>query len=398
MDTPPEGSQSIDGFCDARFAAVREAFADNLAGKNEIGAAVSIWVEGTRVADLWGGYADGERRTPWQADTLVNAYSVGKGVLATLTLRLVDLGLLDYDAPVAKTWPELAANDKGAITLRQLLSHQAGLPAVRERLAEGAMLDWDLMCGALAAQAPYWSPGTHHGYHVNTFGYLVGEVIRRATGKPVGQALADYLTGPLDSDYWWGLPASEHGRVARVHTIDADRSLSDPEEWKRVFPETGDEVHDRMIWHAYFNPGGLSGSGAVNTAAWREAAIPSTNGHCNARAVATIYNALVPASNHTPPIASGDLVARARAIESDGTDRVLGKPSRFGLGFQLAQPTRPIGPNPETFGHYGYGGSLGFADPRARVAFGYVRNQPGKRWETACTRALIDALYGALTT
>ena len=391
---PSPSEAPIDGDCDARFAAVREAFAANFADQDEIGAAVCVRVDGRCVVDLWGGHVDAARARPWQRDTLINAYSVGKGVLAVLVLALVEQGLVELDAPVAKLWPDFAAKGKGEVSVRTLLSHGAGLPAVRERLPENAMYDWQRMVGALAAQAPYWEPGSDHGYHVNSYGFLAGELVRRATGLDVGTALARFVTGPLDVEFHYGLPRSEHGRVASF--LGPDLRFTEEWQWAKAFPPTGDDAHDRMIWHAYFNPSGISGVGTVNTAPWRLATIPSTNGHATARGVSAIYSAFLaggPAGAHWPGPA---LRAEATSIHADGVDRVLGRPSRFGLGFQLTQPTRPLGPNPATFGHYGYGGSLGFADPEAGVAFGYLMSRPGERWQTPRTQRLIDAVYACL--
>lgn len=382
------------GRCDSGFAAVGDAFAENLTHEDEIGAAVCVYVHGTKVVDLWGGYADLEQERPWQQDTIVNTYSIGKGVLSVLVLALAERGQLDLDLTLADLWPEFAVEGKDRMTLPTLLSHSGGLPAIRKPLPEGAMLDWDLMCRELAAQEPYWEPGTRHGYHTNTYGYLIGEVIRRSTGLPVAEALCTYVTGPLQADFAWGVSARESGRIARMYSPDADGV---PEDWRKAFPPTGDPQHDQMISHAYFNPSGLSGGGVINSQPWREAVIPSTNGHGNARAVATLYDALLAHHGRAPVLASRELVDRARTIHADGEDLVLRRPSRFGLGFQLPQPSRPLGPNPGTFGHYGYGGSLGFADPDAAMAFGYVRNRPGKRWHTPRTQALIDAVYQSLS-
>jgi CubicO group peptidase (beta-lactamase class C family) len=168
-----------------------------------------------------------------------------------------------------------------------------------------------------------------------------------------------------------------------------------PEEWPLAFPPSGDAEHDRMIWHCYFNPSGLSGMGVVNSEAWRLAEIPSTNGHGTARALASIFEALTPRAGRAPLVGPG-LLAEASRVQVAGQDAVLGKPSFFGLGFQLPHPGRPLGPNPGAFGHYGYGGSLGFADPQADVAFGYVTSRPGERWQTPRPQALIEALYACL--
>jgi CubicO group peptidase (beta-lactamase class C family) len=384
----------VRGHCDPCFAAVREAFASNFSLEDEIGAALCIHVGGACVVDLWGGHVDPDRTRLWQQDTLVNAYSVGKGLLAILATAVIERGGLKLDAPVASLWPEFAAGGKSAVSLRELMAHRAGLPAVRERLPEDAQYDWPRMCGALAAQEPFWEPGTDHGYHVNTYGFLLGELVRRATGLPVGTALARLVTGPLDVEFFYGLPRSEHPRVA--WTVAPDVQLTEPQQWARAFPATGDAAHDQMIWHAYFNPSGLSGLGTVNTEKWRLAAIPSTNGHGTARAVAAIYAAFLVGGAAGTPWAGPGLRAEALAIHSDGEDRVLGRPSRFGLGFQLSQPARPIGPGPGAFGHYGYGGSLGFADPDAALAFGYLMNRPGERWQTTRAKRLIDAVYACL--
>ena len=177
---------AVDGHCDPRFGPLREAFGANFAERGEIGAAVCVMIDGHVVADLYGGWADQARGRRWQPDTLVNMFSVGKGLVAACASRLAGQGTLDLDATVAACWPEFAAAGKSAITVRQLLSHQAGLPAVRRRLPPGAMLDWPAMTAALAEQEPWWEPGTAHGYHVNTFGFLVGEVIRRITGTTAG--------------------------------------------------------------------------------------------------------------------------------------------------------------------------------------------------------------------
>jgi len=399
MSQPASTAIPIEGVCDPRFEAVREAFAANFeeASDPEWGGSVCVRVAGRVVADVWGGHVDAERTLPWQRDTLVNAYSVGKGILAILALSCVEEGLLDLDATVASIWPEFAANGKDRLTVRGLMAHRAGLPGVRELLPNDAAYDWPRMCAALAAQAPWWEPDADHGYHVNTQGFLVGEVLRRATGVPVGRLLRERLSGPLGADYWWGLPAREHARVSTVFAPQVQ--LTTREQWARAFPPTGDEEHDTMVWRSYFNPPGLSGLGSVNTAPWREAVIPSTNGHGNARAVAALYDAHLHGGagrGGQVRIAGASLRAEAATIVSDGPDRVLSRPSRFGLGFQLPQPTRPIGPSPKAYGHFGYGGSLGMADPDAGLAFSFVTNRPGDRWQTPRTQRLLSAVYGSL--
>ncbi|GLW63413.1 esterase [Actinomadura rubrobrunea] len=373
----------IGGTCDPRFAAVREAFAENFARRGELGAAVCVTVGGRTVADLWGGTARGGRR--WGPDTLVNVFSVGKGLSALVAARLFEEGRLDPDDPVVRHWPGFTAREA---TVRHVLSHRAGLPALRRRMPPGAMLDWDAMTAALAEQEPWWPPGTAHGYHVNTFGFLLGEVVRRATGRTIGALLREKIAGPLGADVHIGLPAAEHRRVADFHWP------GDPPEDDR-----SSDLDDAALMrhNAYFNPGGLSGLGAVNTAAWRAAELPSTNAHATARGVARVYTALAAggALDGVRVVDAGTLAA-VTAEQASGDDLVLLRPSRFGLGFQLTQPERPLGPNPRSFGHFGAAGSLGFCDPDAEVGFGYVTNQMSMGWQNPRNRALIDALYSCL--
>jgi CubicO group peptidase (beta-lactamase class C family) len=383
------GCAVMGGTCDGGFEPVRAAFAENFAARGETGGAICVAVGGRVVADVWGGRADqagGE--TAWGPDTLVNVFSAGKGMVALLAARLAGQGRLGLEASVTRYWPEFGAAGKEAVTVRQLLSHQAGLPALRRRLPPGAMLDWAVMTGALAAQRPWWAPGTAHGYHVNTFGFLVGEVLRRVTGETVGSMLRAQIAGPLGADVHIGLPAAEHGRVARFHWP----GPPPPEEDRPGLPD------DQLMEHnAYFNPGGLSGAGVINSAAWREAEVPSANTHATARGLARVYAALAAGGTlDGVQVATADALAMAATEQVYGPDRILHRPSRFGLGFQLTQPERPLGPSPGAYGHFGAGGSLGFCDPDAQVAFAYVTNQMGPRWRNPRNRALIDALYACL--
>ncbi len=382
-------SPSIEGICDPRFEAVRDAFAENFVRHGEVGAAVALSIDGRVVVDLWGGYADAARTRPWRRDTLVNVFSVSKGFVALCAHRLVARGALELDAPVARLWPEFAAAGKEEITLRQILAHRAGLPAIREPLPEDAMLDWDAICAALANQAPWWPPGSTHGYHVNTFGFLVGELVRRVTGRTLGRYLREEITGPLGADVHVGLAESEHRRVAEFLWNVVDLPQPPP-------ADAPDQA--RLRWCTYFNPRGISGAhGWVNTAAWRRAEIPSANGHATARGVARVYAAL--ASGGTldgVAVLPAEAIAAATVEHSCGFDLILERPSRFGLGFQLTQPERPLGPNAGAFGHFGSGGALGFCDPEAGLAFGYVMNDMGPRWQNPRNRALVDAAYASL--
>jgi len=376
---------SIEGQCNDRFAAVREAFLGNFTDRAERGGAVTIWHDGAVVVDLWGGWSDVARTRPWGPDTIVNFFSVSKALCAIACMRLVDQGRLNLDAPVARYWPQFAANGKGAITVRQLLSHQAGLPAIRKPLPDGAALEWNVMAEALAEQAPWWTPGEGHGYHVNTFGFLAGELVRRIDGRSIGALLREDVAGPLGADLHIGLPPSEHDRVSEF-------------QWpgNPTKPEiTSDDV--LMHWNTYWNPPGFSGSHWVNHPRWREAEVPSTNGHGNARGIARVYAALANGGEiDGVQILSRDALAAATEEQVSGHDIINNRPSRFGIGFQLTQPERPLGPNPGAFGHFGAGGSLGYCDPEARIAFGYVTNDMGPRWQNPRNRALVEALYASL--
>jgi CubicO group peptidase (beta-lactamase class C family) len=384
----------VGGYCEHGFEAVRAALIENFVSDEEVGAAVAVSIDGSPVVDLYGGHSDPARRVAWRPDTLVNVYSLGKGIAAILVLALVERGLIDLDAPVAGIWPEFAGAGKERVSVRTVLAHRAGLPAVRERLPDELGTASAMVPQALATQAPFWEPGERHGYHVITFGFLLAEIVRRVTGQRVGEALRSCVTGPLGADFFFGVPASEHHRIAAMP--DADPRWVEPEQMADTFPTTGDAERDEVIRRAYFNPISLSGAGIVNTAAWRMAEVPSANGHGTARAVAAIYDAFLAGGVGGLRWVGPGLRSEATTIHSDGEDYVLARPSRFGLGFQLTHPARPLGPNSGAFGHYGHGGALGFADPETRMAFGYVTNRPGKRWQTVRTQRLIDAVYACL--
>jgi CubicO group peptidase (beta-lactamase class C family) len=378
----------VQGLCDPRFAPVRLALEENFRDRGEIGAAVALVVDGRPVVDLWAGWMDAARARPWQRDTLVNVFSVGKAMAALALLRLVDRGLVDLEAPVARYWPAFAAAGKGTITVRMLLCHRAGLPAIRPLLPPLAMYDWERMTTALAAEEPWWEPGTCHGYHVNTFGFMVGELVRRVSGETIGAFLRREVTGPLDADFLIGTGPEHDPRIADYLFMPG----MTPSE-----AMGGDPSQPELLQRVYLNPPGVCGDGTVNTRAWRAAEMPSTNAHANARALARIYAPLAcDGALHGVRLLGSATLAEAITEAAAGPDAVLFRPSRFGLGFQLTQPERALGPNPRAFGHFGAGGSLGFADPDARLAFGYTMNQAGPRWQNPRVRALITAAYAAL--
>ncbi len=391
---PPAPAPTIDGECAARFAPVRDAFTRSFDDLGEVGAAFSLRVGGEVVVDLWGGWQDAARTRVWQRDTLASVYSVGKGVLAGLLLCVAEDGKLSFDDRVVDHWPEFGAHGKHDVTVRMLASHQVGLPAIREKLDPSHVYDWAGLCARLGAERPYWRPGSAHGYHVNTYGFLVGEVIQRATGLSVPAALARYLTRPAGADFFFGVPDALLSRCA--DWLGPSVLLENEAQWALAFPPTGDRAYDLMRWHTYFNPPGISGTGTSHTPEWKRSVIPSTSGHATARAVATLYAGFLRSGVElaTPP--SDSLRDEATRGEVDGDDVILGRPSRFGIGFQLPIPSRPLGPSATAFGHYGYGGALGFADVENDVAFGYVMNLPGDRWQTPRTQRLIETVYACL--
>lgn len=373
----------LQGDCDPRFGAVRDAFAANWTDHDEVGASLSVIVGGETVVDLWGGHADAERSRAWQRDTIANVYSSTKGIAAAAAAMLVDRGTLDVERPVVDYWPEFAQAGKSEIKVRHLLTHEAGLAGVDEELPDGAVLDWDRMIAALERQAPIWTPGEAMGYHAITYGWLVGEVIRRIDGRTCGEFVRDEIAGPLGVDFFIGLPESEDLRTADLIPAPGAAPI-------------GAAPPDNLAARAL----GLAAprlAGTVNSREWRAAELPAANGHGNGRSLATIYSALAQGG--------GDLLARD-AIEACGPtehaareDMVLGFLVRRSLGFILstAGGRYEWGPNPRTFGHSGAGGSLGFADPDAEIGFGYVMNQMSAglgadpRW-----KPMIDAVYASL--
>ena len=373
----------ISGRCDERFEAVRQAFAANFAERGDVGAAVCVMIDGEPVVDLVGGWADEACSREWQPDTMVNVYSVGKAIVALLVLQLVDEGALSLDQPIAAVWPEFATHGKGAATVRQALCHQAGVPAIRERLTDEDLWDWQRMTDTLAATEPWFEPGSRHIYHTNTYGHLVGEIVHRVTGEMPGARLRA-VTAPLGADVYWGLTAAEQQRCADV-------IWAPPSAIGAIDPFTIEgDAHLPML--GYFNPPGYSSNGVVNTPEWRSAQVPSTNGHGSANGLARLYAAIIEPGR----LLSSDLLDEATRVQSQGPCPVLGEDVAFGLGFVPTSARRPLGTNPRSFGHFGTGGALGFADPDAGLSFGYVMNHVIPRWQSTRNRALIDAVYAAL--
>lgn len=355
------------------FGAVADAFRANFeqSGSNEVGAACSLYVDGVEVANLWAGLADSAAETPWTDRTLALVFSTTKGATAICVGMLAEAGKLRYDEPVATYWPEFAAAGKESITVGQLMSHQAGLIYADPPLSLDEVLAVDPVNEVLAAQAPLWEPGTAHGYHALTYGWLAGEIVRRVDGRRIGQFFADEVAGPLGLDFWIGLPESEEERVARL--CGAPR------------PE-GEELELMMKIAGPGTNGGkaLTMSGALaiagndmpfNTRAVHASEMPAANGITDARSVARMYAATIGEVDGVR-LVNDSTVDTMRAEQVHGDDLSLVLPTRFGYGFMLNATYLPL-LSDESFGHYGAGGSLGFADTGARLGFGYVMNQMG---------------------
>jgi len=359
----------IQGHFELKFEAVREAFAALFDDPQERGAAVCIQIGGETVVDLWAGTADKDGAEAWHSDTILNLFSCTKPFAAVAALQLVDEGKLCLDEPVARLWPEFAEAGKAAITLRQLLCHQAGLPALHHMLPAEALYDWTVMTDALAAEQPWWTPGQGHGYAALTYGWLVGEMLRRADGRGPGESIAARIARPLGLDFHVGLADEEFYRVAHV---------------ARGKGNTGDETAQRLVQttmrdptsmtaRAFTNPPSIMTS--TNKPEWRRMQQPAANGHGNARSLAGFYAGLLDGR-----LLESELLNELTREHSVGEDKTLLTRTRFGLGCMLDQPEVPnatFGLGAKAFGHPGAGGSIGFADPERDVAFGFVTNTLG---------------------
>ncbi|MDE2487122.1 MAG: beta-lactamase family protein [Alphaproteobacteria bacterium] len=350
----------VEGEVAPGFEKVRDAFAANFASGEDVGACFCATRDGEVVVDLWGGYADPGRTRPWTRDTIVNVYSTTKTMTALAALMLADRGQLDFDAPVARYWPAFAANGKAAVKVSHLMSHAAGLSGWKEPITKQDLYDWEKATSLLAAQAPYWEPGTAPGYHALTQGYLIGEVIRRVDGRTVGTFFREEIAEPLGADFHIGLPASEDGRVAELIPPPPGSAVGDG-------PETPLQAN---MSH---NPG--VDVGETKTRAWRGAEIPAAGGTGNARSIAQAHAILANGG-----VAQGKRFMsetgcrKVLELQIEGEDLILGRASRYGMGFGLAGGIMPL-PNPNTIYWGGYGGSLAIIDMDARTTFGYAMNR-----------------------
>ncbi len=354
-----DAAGEIQGTCDERFEAVREAFQKNFDQGLDVGASVAVFVEGEPVVDLWGGFADEARTVPWERDTITNVWSTTKTMTNLCALILADQREIDFHAPVATYWPEFKANDKERIEVRHLLSHTAGLSGWEEPIAVEDLYDWEKATSLLAAQKPWWVPGTASGYHAVTQGYLVGEVVRRVTGQSLGSFFAQEVARPLGGDFLIGLPPADDARTVRV--ITPSGPLIDPA-----------TVTNQLLIKTFTNPP-LSPEVSWQEG-WRRAEIPAANGQSNARGVGTVQSIV---SNHGEARGVRLLSEQGcRAIfeeQSNGEDVVLGVPIRFGIGYGLGNEIVPLGPNACFWG--GLGGSLVISDLDMRLTVAYVMNR-----------------------
>ena len=346
----------LHGTVESGFEPVRDAFAANFEKHAEVGAACSVHVHGKLVVDLWGG--------TYLPDTLQMVASTTKGVVTIAAHMLAQEGRLDFDAPVTNYWPEFGAEGKGDMPVRWLFSHRAGLAVIDRPLTMADALAWDPVIEALAAQKPVWDPNSTHGYHVGTFGWLAGEIVRRASGKSVGAYVAEKISRPLHADFWIGLPEDLHGRVSPLIPAPPPSGPPDIFTARLMDPST-------LLHRAFVNPMLLPGT--LNEPAFWKAEVPAANGIGTARGLSRIYAATVGEIDGVR-LLSPETLDRAIREQSAGEDVVLGYVTRYGTGFQLPFPFRPMAGG-ASFGHYGMGGSVAFADPERGLSFAYVMNQ-----------------------
>ncbi|GAA0960222.1 serine hydrolase domain-containing protein [Virgisporangium aurantiacum] len=395
---------AIDGTFDPRFAGVRDEFERNFAERGEVGASVCVTVDGETVVDLWGGTADPTTGRVWDRDTLGHVWSATKGATALCAHILAARGQLDLDAPVVTYWPEFGKNGKESVLVRHLLSHQAGLPAVRAPLPAGCFYDWQLMADALAAEEPFWRPGTRNGYHALTFGFLVGEVVRRVSGRSLGTFFADEVAGPLGLEFWLGLPAEHEPRVApTVPAAPAGPGDAVPSFYVAALSDPA-SVPGLVLAN---NGGYMLVPGESDSRAAHAAEMGAIGGITQARGLAGMYRplALGGTVDGVTLVGPAQLYRMGAVVAATSVDAVLLVPTRWSMGYTktIDNSHLPVADREgllltETaFGHPGMGGSLGFADPGLRLSFGYTMNRQGTGLGVnERGQSLVDAVYQAL--
>jgi CubicO group peptidase (beta-lactamase class C family) len=388
-------AMTIQGFCDEAFAGVRAAFIENFLSRGEIGASLAIHLDGKPVVDLWGGIADTATGRPWEEDTMAVVFSSTKGMAATCMHMLAERGLLDFDAPVATYWPEFATNGKAGVTVAMALSHQAGIPLYQADLPAGVFNGFDLLAERLAAEAPVWEPGTTHGYHAVTIGVIEGELVRRITGRTIGTFLREEVARPLGADIWIGLPETEEHRVATLYLATPDPRSPLQQKWqndpdwigRKLGTNSGDDL------------------GYVNSRIRHAEEIPASGGIASARGLARLYAPLARdgSVDGVRLVQASSLHAMREVRSASDCDLILRVPTTFTLGFSKSWGSRRLGSGQHVilgrnaFGTPGLGGSIGFADPDARLSFGYVMNGHGSGVGlNERGQGLIDTTYRAL--
>ena len=369
----------VSGESDNRFARVQERFIDNMtvACPRELGAALAVYVDGRLVVDLWGGYADQQRTRRWQRNTPVCVFSCTKGVVSILAMRLVQAGLLDYDALVADYWPEYARHGKEETRISHLLGHQAGLPVLEAELEPGDVWCWPSVCTALSNSSPKWRPGSRHGYHALTWGYLVGSVLERAGAAPLETLLQREVCEPFEAEFSLGLAQEARDKAANLVGASS------------VLPVVPLHQMTRLDEASLLTPA------AANSPSWRGAIIPGANGHCSAGHLAKIYQGLLDSDR---ALVAGEIIERATTVQTLGQDAVLGMESAYGMGFQLA--TKALTPgcaeSGPCWGHKGIYGATGFIDPDYNLAVAYVMNYCGDSHSDERSGALLSSIYECL--
>jgi len=368
---------------DSRFETLRDVLDGHIAAGNDVGSSFCATMDGKTVVDIWGGHADEAKTRPWEKDTIINVYSTTKTMTALTALLLADRGELDFDAPVARYWPEFAANGKADVKVSHLMSHSAGLSGWKEPITEADLYDWEKATSLLAAQAPYWEPGTKSGYHALTQGYLVGEVIRRVAGKTVGTVFREEFADPMGADFHIGLPASEDARVADLIPPPPGGAM-------------GEGTTDHLVANMSTNPG--INVLSTRTRDWRGAEIPAAGGTGNARSVAEIHTILANGGIGRDGRRYLSEAGCRKALEPqiEGTDLILGIPVKFGMGFGLQGGATPL-PNDECIYWGGYGGSLIIIDMKTRATYSYVMNKMASTTSGDMRGfSLLMAMWGAM--
>ena len=378
-----EPAASVEGFCTPRFEPLRQLFCELIESGQDLGASLAVTVDGEFALDLWGGWADEARTRRWQRDTITNVFSTTKTMIALTALVLVERGQLDFDVPVARYWPEFAAAGKAGVLVRHILSHTSGLSGWDQPLSLEDLYDWDRCTALLAAQKPWWTPGTASGYHPQTVGFLVGEVVRRITGRRFGRFFAEEIAGPLGADFHIGLARSEFARVSNVVP------------WPVTHDVTGGADTSSVSYKTNSNAG-LKDLRDVWSDAWRQADLPAANGHGNARSVARLQTVVANGGAVGGlRLLSPRTIARIFEVQADGRDLVIGAPMKMGIGYGLPQrETLPFIPDRRICLWGGAGGSMVIIDVDRRMTLAYIMNKMVPELVCPNITALATCFYG----